>query len=106
MIKDFFKSLFKINRETKIFIGIIVLLVIIGAIVKSTEPFCAFGIGDCTSRAETKVVDITEQIQNIDQSIKQKIDQQCLIANTATNQLNILDSVVTNLNVEQKNIIK
>jgi hypothetical protein len=107
MIKDFFKSLFKINRETKIFIGIIILLVIIGAIVKSTEPFCAFGIiGDCTTEAKTEVVDITEQLQSIDQSIRQKIDQSCLSANSASNIINVIDSTLVNADISQQNILK
>ncbi len=113
MLKDLFKNIQKVlfNKQYRnIVLQIIIVAIVaivITIIVKSTESFCAFGIiGDCTTSAETKVVDITEQIQNIDQSIKQRIDQQCLITNTATNQLNILDSVVTNLNVDQKNIIK
>jgi hypothetical protein len=71
------------------------------------EDFCAFGvIGDCKSTTTNSVEDITTNLTQIDNSIKQVIDQSCLSTGNGSNVINIINSKLNNSSIAQKNVLK
>ncbi len=55
---------------------------------------------------KTEINDISNQLSNIDNSIKQTIEQSCTDTTNANNIINIIGSSVRNTDINQQNIIK
>lgn len=107
----------KINEIMKIFKGNIrnfftlgLIVIIIFLFIKNfyiIENFCVFGvIGECTTETKVEINDITNYLSDIDNSVKQVIDQSCSENQLASNVVNIIGSDVRNTSINQKNIIK
>lgn len=66
---------------------------------------CIFGMGDCTSSTSTDISNITNNDTNINNSIRNKIDQDCNQLLSQPNTINIIGSSVKRLSASQKNSI-
>ena len=104
-INKFASKLPKIKLSTVVIFAIVIALSIY--ILLKVEQFCVLGIvGDCTTKSVTKVEDISENIMQIDASIRQSVTQSCLNSSSASNVVNIIDSNLTNASISQQNILK
>lgn len=98
---------FRLSRSVKIsIVGVLLVLISVYIFIK-IDQFCVLGvIGDCESTSKTTVVDITNQLMSIDNSISQSINQACIATSSASNVLNIINSKLVGASIEQQNIIK
>jgi hypothetical protein len=101
-------KIFKGSMRNLLTIGLIVISIIL--VIKNfyiIEHFCIAGvIGDCTTKTKNEINDITNHLSNIDNSVKQVIDQSCSETQIASNTVNIIGSDVRNTTINQKNVIK
>ena len=71
------------------------------------EHFCMFGaIGDCTVSSSSETIDITDTVTNIDNSIKNKVDQNCNSTQSANNVINIINTKMKDSSLSQQNTVK
>ena len=64
---------------------------------------CFLGMGECTSTNKVDISDITNNDTNIDNSIKNIINQNCTMSGNQSNTINIVGSTVKKLSATQKN---
>jgi predicted PurR-regulated permease PerM len=103
-ISKFFKYNKSIRRTL---LALLFIVIIITYVLSLFDPFCVLGIiGDCTTKSTSTVVDITNTLSSIDNSIRQAINQSCEVTADANNIINILDSSLNNVSISQQNIIK
>jgi hypothetical protein len=67
---------------------------------------CIFGQGDCQTHTSTDISDITNNDTNINNSIKNLINQNCNTDTLQSNTINIIGSNVKKLSATQKNSIE
>jgi hypothetical protein len=67
---------------------------------------CILGQGDCKSETSTEMKNITSNNTEIDNSIRNKINQDCNVAMSQSNTINIIGSKVKKLTASQDNAIK
>lgn len=67
---------------------------------------CILGMGDCTSKNTTNITDITKNNTDIDNSIKNQINQDCNQTTLQSNIINIIGSNVKKLSATQKNSLE
>jgi hypothetical protein len=67
---------------------------------------CILGMGDCTSRNTTDISDITRNDIDINNSIKNSIEQNCNQTALEENTINIIGSNVKSLSATQKNSLE
>lgn len=66
---------------------------------------CIFGMGDCGSSTSTEISDITRNNIEINNSIKNNIQQNCNMSTLQSNVINIIGSNVKKLSAKQTNSI-
>jgi hypothetical protein len=67
---------------------------------------CIFGQGDCNSETTTDITNITSNNTEIDNSIRNRINQDCNVAISQSNTANIIGSKVKKLTVSQNNSVQ
>jgi hypothetical protein len=67
---------------------------------------CILGMGDCNTETSTNISDITNNDTEINNSIKNKINQDCNQLMTQSNTINIIGSNVKKLTAKQKNSVQ
>lgn len=67
---------------------------------------CVLGMGDCSSTNKTDISDITRNNVEINNSIKNKISQDCNATALQNNTINIIGSTVKKLSATQKNSLE